>query len=250
MIYDCFSFLNEFDVLDIRLNILNDYVDFFVISESEETFFGKRKPRYFIENKERFGKWLNKIIYIDADLYKQNSKILDAAMLSPNTGLKEHWWVREFCQKESLSSIPNCGFSDTVFVSDVDEIWNPKSCIFDYDKNSVYKPVQDNYFGYLNVRSSRNDLFTGTRFSSYSTLLKYGPNHFRTEREVKSISVLNGGWHFSWLSGNYNKFESDGHPDNSNRYSIAKSSGLYIDESSLPSYIFNNKQKFNKYFSQ
>ena len=41
MIYDCFTFFNELDLLDIRLNILNDYVDKFVIVESTKTFTGK-----------------------------------------------------------------------------------------------------------------------------------------------------------------------------------------------------------------
>ena len=46
-IYDCFIFNNETDLLDIRLNILNDYVDYFVIVESLETFTGLKKKNDF-----------------------------------------------------------------------------------------------------------------------------------------------------------------------------------------------------------
>ena len=36
-IYDCFQFFNELDLLEIRLELLYDYVDYFVISETDKT---------------------------------------------------------------------------------------------------------------------------------------------------------------------------------------------------------------------
>jgi len=36
-IYDCFSFFNELDLLEIRLQELYDHVDYFVISEANKT---------------------------------------------------------------------------------------------------------------------------------------------------------------------------------------------------------------------
>ena len=33
-IFDCFMFFDEDQVLDLRLNVLNEYVDYFVIVES------------------------------------------------------------------------------------------------------------------------------------------------------------------------------------------------------------------------
>ena len=61
MIYDCFTFFNELDLLEIRLNILDEYTDYFVIGESYETFSGLKKPLYYYENRERFEKWNDKI---------------------------------------------------------------------------------------------------------------------------------------------------------------------------------------------
>ena len=46
MVYDCFQFFNELDILKIRLNVMNDVVDKFVISEATETFSGLKKPLY------------------------------------------------------------------------------------------------------------------------------------------------------------------------------------------------------------
>ncbi len=49
MTYDCFTLFNELDLLEIRLSILDEYVDYFVLCESVETFSGKRKPLYIIK---------------------------------------------------------------------------------------------------------------------------------------------------------------------------------------------------------
>ena len=46
-VFDCFPFYNELDLLEIRLNILNDVVDYFVLTESTRTFTGKPKPLYY-----------------------------------------------------------------------------------------------------------------------------------------------------------------------------------------------------------
>ena len=54
MTYDCFSFFNELDLLEIRLNVLKDAVDKFVLVEAGETHSGKPKPLYFKENEARF----------------------------------------------------------------------------------------------------------------------------------------------------------------------------------------------------
>ena len=62
-IFDCFIFNNEVELLEIRLNILNDVVDKFVIVEGKSTFSGKKKDSSFLKNKDRFEKWNDKIIY-------------------------------------------------------------------------------------------------------------------------------------------------------------------------------------------
>ena len=64
MIYDCFPFFNEIDLLKIRLNTLDGVVDKFVIYESQYTFSGNIKKFYFEENKELFKDFLHKIIHI------------------------------------------------------------------------------------------------------------------------------------------------------------------------------------------
>lgn len=247
MIYDCFSFFDELDLLEIRLNILNDYVDKFVIMESPETFFGKPKSLIYKENKNRFKFWEDKIIYHIIDDFPNDEELYKKAINSPNTGIdpnKDIWWIREFYQKESLNRVLiNCNDDDIIYVSDVDEIWNPKNKIL-CDSQNVYKPVQINYPFYLNNRSNQDpQSWTGTRFAKYNVYKKYGANHFRTEREAKSIKILNGGWHFSWLSKKMDKY-GDGHPDQNIRFNFVKNTHMWKDESDLPEYILKNKDKF------
>ena len=61
-IFDCFMFYDEDLLLDLRLNILDKYVDYFVIVESK--FFHNGKNRNLNFNVNKYKKFENKIIYI------------------------------------------------------------------------------------------------------------------------------------------------------------------------------------------
>ena len=61
-IYDCFQYFNEDHMVDLRLNILDEYVDYFVISESTKTHQGETKKINFDINK--FSKFKKKIKHI------------------------------------------------------------------------------------------------------------------------------------------------------------------------------------------
>ena len=67
MIYDCFNFFNELEILDIRLNTLYDVVDKFVLVESNKTFSGNEKEYIFENNTKHFKFFLDKIIHIKVD---------------------------------------------------------------------------------------------------------------------------------------------------------------------------------------
>ena len=66
-IYDCFPFFNELDLLEIRLNYLDPYVDHFVLCESNVTFSGISKKYFYLENKNLFEKFEHKIIHVAVD---------------------------------------------------------------------------------------------------------------------------------------------------------------------------------------
>ena len=64
-IFDCFQYFNEDHIVDLRFNILNEYVDFFVIVESNVNHQGKPKKLNF--NTNRYKKFENKIIYVPVE---------------------------------------------------------------------------------------------------------------------------------------------------------------------------------------
>ena len=61
-IFDCFMYFDEEILLDLRMNILDKYVDYFVIVESIYTHKGEKRKLHF--NLKRFEKFENKIIYL------------------------------------------------------------------------------------------------------------------------------------------------------------------------------------------
>ena len=64
-IFDCFMYFNEEMVVDVRLNTLNDFVDYFVIVESKFTH--KGEPRELRFNHKKFERFKDKIIYLIFD---------------------------------------------------------------------------------------------------------------------------------------------------------------------------------------
>src|SRR5687767_9061046 len=106
MLFDCFTFFNELELLEIRLHELSDVVDFFVLAESHTTFSGRPKSLYYEESKRRFSDYQDRIIHVvSSDLETDDA------------------WAREEHQRNSLlHGLRNCLPDDIVMVSDVDEI--------------------------------------------------------------------------------------------------------------------------------
>ena len=226
-IYDCFTFFNELELLELRLRILDKYVDKFVVVELPCTFRGEKKGLIFDDNKERFGKYLNKIIYICPNyspLYKGDGD----------------FGIEYFQRNSIIKGLGICDPDDIVMISDIDEIPNPK--IFEDDfclnymrkkhsyktnfktilyelslgkKQLVHKmlkksngslsewlemtPIsleQNLFYYYFNCRS-KGDWY-GTVICKYKMLNL--PQRLRDYRELFPF-CQDGGWHFSYLGG-------------------------------------------------
>ena len=121
MIYDCFSFFNELDLLEIRLTTLDKVVNKFVLVESHYTHTGQPKPLYYAENINRFSKFNEKIIHIIADDFPD----------IPGATYREMAWIRENWQRNAiLRGLPkNVKDNDYLIIADLDEIPRPDAIL-------------------------------------------------------------------------------------------------------------------------
>ena len=108
-VYDCFSYWDEDLLLDLRLNILNEYIDYFVIVEGNKTWQNNSKKFRF--NINNFLKFKDKIIYIKVDDLPDG----------------DNPYLRENFQRNAISrGILNADKDDLIIISDLDEIPNPR----------------------------------------------------------------------------------------------------------------------------
>lgn len=259
MIYDIFTFNNELDMLELRLNLLNEYVDYFVIVEANEKFSGEPKPLNYLLNKDRFKSFHHKIIHrVISDTPKSfddlncNQTVLKIASESSNVTREHPCWLKEFYQKELIKdALIHLQDDDVCYVSDVDEIWNYNDR-FEIDQNSIYKfNIELCYIEYLNVRTNENwTYFTGPIVTRYRNIKNACLNHLRTYGKMKDVYQYrpDGGWHFNALGGVIKKVQDFNHPYYSLNHMASRRNGLALEESKLPQYIIDNKEKFKHLF--
>ena len=198
MIYDCFPFFNEFDILEIRLEELYPVVDKFVICESTVTHTNKPKELNFLNNKSRYEKYLDKIEYL----------VCDTMPSGPDN------WQRENHQRRYLSNgIKYRDEKTLVMLSDCDEI--PKrEAIQEIKKSLEYVPYYGPitlqlqcYYGKLTnavISPEHHRRFKGTVVIPYLCSI----NDLQSYRNQKDLypSRYYGGWHFSYI-GDENKIK-------------------------------------------
>lgn len=218
-IYDCFIFFNELELLELRLNILDSYVDYFVICEASVTHSGTPKKFFFEDNKDMFSKFLHKIIHIKItdiptdfnnlitpDITADGKCVEDIHNFIRNTKLfnvndsTHYGYGRDFFQKESLRrGLIDCNDDDIIILSDCDEIPNPKIIenIDTFIDNEIFFTFNQNeYYYYLNLSKGYN--WKGSRLGLYKNLKNYSFNELRAQNNA---DIPNGGWHFSYMGG-------------------------------------------------
>lgn len=284
MIYDCFTFFNELELLELRLNELADVVDKFVLVEATQTHTNKPKPLYFRENRARFSAFHNQIIHVVVDDMPQS--------FDP--------WVPENFQRNCIArGLVNCRPDDWILVSDLDEI--PRAAIV---KEMTAKiPYHDNPFanavhgalnsrlvkGVFHQRGFRRRLrlnhpfvwrfqhtiyryFMNCRslvppFSYGTVMLRY--RDFSTAEEMRHSGykcVPEAGWNFTWMGGVdriLTKLNAFAHQERNRpeftdpariRELIERGSYLFDNSNQLkfvpvdetfPRYVLDNPQKFS-----
>lgn len=191
MTYDVISYNGEMEILKLRLRMLYDHVDKFVIVEAKTTFSGNKKPLYFSKHENSFEPWWDKIEYfvIDEDYSEEEREL---ARTSPNTVGAKHW-QNEFLQKESIKkALWKVQDEDTVYIGDCDEIWD-----YRYAVKGNQKLLLRVYAYYLNNSSS--EVFWGTLAGKWGDIKGSVLNHLRSDVSIRAMEY--GGWHFTSMGG-------------------------------------------------
>ena len=188
MIYDCFSYLDEDLLLNMRLNILDKYVDYFVIVEGNKTWQNNTKELRF--DIKKYEKFKNKIIYIEV------TDLPDG----------EDPYLRENYQRNSiLKGLSNSKDEDIIIISDLDEIPNPE--VFkNFKKEMRYAVFKQKHFYYkFNLQSKNNPYWLGSKICLKKYLkspqwlrdLKFKKRSlWRLDKFRLNNIIENGGWHF------------------------------------------------------
>jgi len=206
MVFDCFTFFNELDLLEFRLRLLSDVVDKFVICESNYTHSGKLKPYYFEENKSRYAKWIDKIIYLPIEQSVEGLNFDKVTTYTPTNGS----WILENQQRMALLYAGEIMKDDDfVLVGDLDEIPNPEAIIaleqsgiiVNGINNAVSFPMIFHYY-YMNCQMEGYDrIWNGTVACFADYFKQVGPQYFRDHRNHFTRIPVNAGYHFSYLGG-------------------------------------------------
>ena len=210
MVYDLFPFFNEIDICLMRLNVLDKYVDKFIIEESTMTFSGEEKELCFEKNKELFKQFLPKIEYVVVDDTPKVAKTHE----------------RDYFQKNHLvEGLKKVGATedDVIIFGDLDEIPNPvvlEKIIKEFDKTKVYHLAQRNFYAFLNMEEKSGKLLSitgefpgiaqedrkwlGTKITSMINIPEEGIVRLRDlvkPEDSRSVRVSDGGWHFGYMGG-------------------------------------------------
>jgi beta-1,4-mannosyl-glycoprotein beta-1,4-N-acetylglucosaminyltransferase len=177
MIIDAFTFYNEIDMLKLRLEYLDPFVDYFVIVESTLTHRGDPKELYFQNNTSEFEKWVDKIIHV---IVKDNPEGADP-------------WLRENHQRNCIiRGLDRFNDDDIVMISDVDEIPNVKAI----QNNAQTYSLDMITFNYSLHFIQTFERWFGTVVTHKRDVIKHGAQYFR-DRRSRFPALEFAGWHFT-----------------------------------------------------
>ena len=180
------------DLLEYRLNILNDIVDYFVLVESTHTFVGNEKELYYGNNKHKFSDFNHKIIHIIVD----DMPIKNKYQLELNKQVWENEYHQRNCIKRGLDKL-NPTDDSIVLISDIDEIPEPKFLTETIPKvNMLYSVILVQYW--YNLNTLCNMLWNRFLIGRYIDVKNYQIQHIRDGSHPK-ISNYIGGWHLSYF---------------------------------------------------
>ena len=205
-------FFDEEMLLDLRLNVMDRYVDKFIITESSYMHSGKAKKLIFDINK--YSKFKDKIVYIPIhenpknliEINAKDSLHLKQSKMIRNAKIREMYQINK-TQDEISKAAPD----DIIIISDLDEIPNLEEINFNNINSKFIFFIQKMFYYKFNLfhkslpwfgskackkkyfkspewlRSIKNKKYPKWRLDTFFSDMKYNDIHF----------AHNGGWHFT-----------------------------------------------------
>jgi hypothetical protein len=196
-VYDCFTFFNELDLLELRLSECYDSADYFVIAEANKTFSGNDKRFILEDNWDRYKAFHDKIIYIKVEDMPEG----------PNA------WAREYHQRNALiRGLSSASDNDVVALTDCDEVLRPRTLnilrndtehsiwicrhpMFYFKLNYLMTQPRSYHVNPMAVLKKNLSSFQNLRNHMVSWAYRQ-PDDYNTN-EV--CTIQHSGWHFTYL---------------------------------------------------
>ena len=211
-IFDCFMYFDEELVLDLRLNILYQDVDYFVIVESIYNHKGERKDLLF--DIQKFQKFRDKIIYL---VYDEIPDLVESINDTDDEKEKDRKYIMNALYRENtqrdfiLEGLNNADNNDLILISDVDEIPKLSSLNFNQIDDEIILFKQDMFYYKYNL-ALPNFKWTGTKATKKNRLKSpqwlrnvkdkkypfYRIDTMFSDKKYTNIKIIkDGGWHFT-----------------------------------------------------
>ena len=213
-VFDCTTYYSEDLMLEVRFNILNKYVDKFVVAEAKYSHSGEKKKLNFNINK--FSEFKKKIIYLPIEnephniIYKEkNNTFLENESDKRTNSIKRITHQRD----RLMDGLSGADEDDYVLYSDNDEIPNLENFNFETNLRKIFIFKQKLFYYKFNLFFDRISWF-GTKGCKKKNLLsiswlrdikskKYPVYRFDTffsKIKYTDVKIIeDGGWHFSQL---------------------------------------------------
>jgi beta-1,4-mannosyl-glycoprotein beta-1,4-N-acetylglucosaminyltransferase len=196
MIIDTFLFNNEFDMLDIRIALSDDWVDRWVVCEGNRTLSGRPKPFHLSDNIQRYAHLGTRLKVIKLDIPEGWS----------------NWDIENGQRAALLEGYADCDDNDIIMHSDLDEILDPTrvsevmlqlerddrpiSCSLEMYMHRLDQKLNRNWAG--NVMAKKR------HFQDPCKLYKgvnagVGTAQKKKDRSHCTWTDGNVGWHWGWM---------------------------------------------------
>jgi beta-1,4-mannosyl-glycoprotein beta-1,4-N-acetylglucosaminyltransferase len=230
-IIDCVTYFDEPMLFELRKNILNKYVDIFLVIEARHTHSGKKKKLNF--NIDNYPDIKNKIIYLVID-NEPRDLIIEEKLSSSQKRINSLKRINQSYDK-ALDFLRICSPDDIFILSDIDEIPNLerlnikeidskiilfKQKMFYYKFNLYYDLIPwfgskackiKNLISPSFLRHAKSKRYTFWRIDTWFSKVKHHSVHV----------IEDGGWHFTNIKppekifekysnfGHHNEFEDN-----------------------------------------